>query len=146
MKSIVIDLERNNVILVGDGGTIPIGFSKLSPVELSKLNSFITEIEKYDSPVLKTLKKATLNGSIVVILSNDDKIVSKSLTDLNPLQVAPLNELLSMISREQTVDEITYTKATNVMCINGVEMPASNLGATSLLDRIEAVCLELLNM
>jgi hypothetical protein len=88
------------------------------------------------------LKKATLYKTVVVIIGSNDKMMTKLLSELTPEQATPLNLLLQAIGEANSIE---YTKSTNILSIDGVEQPASDLGQTPLLDAIELTCVELLN-
>jgi len=96
------------------------------------------------APVITiTMKKAIVYKTFIVIIGSNDKTVTTLLTDLTTAEVNIFNQLLALLGA--SVEKVEYTKATNIISIDGVEQVASTLNQTPLLDEIEAICVELLN-
>jgi len=89
------------------------------------------------------MKKAIVYKTFIVIIGSNDKTVTTLLTDLTTAEVNIFNQLLALLGA--SVEKVEYTKATNIISIDGVEQVASTLNQTPLLDEIEAICVELLN-
>ena len=143
-KRFIIDQTTESICIFGNTQKTVL-IASLTEQQQSTIADFQNLCESFDvAPVAVIgLKKAVLYKTFIVVIGDNDKTVTKELTELSSTQVAPLNELLSVLGQEVT--KIEYTKASNLISINGDEMQANALNATPLLDNIETICIELLN-
>ena len=151
MGNIIIDQDRNQIIFTSANHIVK-KFEELTSGEQATFNAMLAMNTKYNIvvPQLITLKKATLQDSLLSIIGSDGSNVVKTIFQLVPAMAQAIQELQALLVRNFGtsffLEKIIFDKLTNMIYINNYPgEQASSLQAVNLLDRIEKYCDDLLN-